>query len=323
MLKQLFMILFLVMLLATPSVASEKGAIIQMTTTLENSDTQLHFNYAENLGDGRGVTFGCIGFCTGTYDGNILVKHYTELNPNNNLAKYIPALNKIDAGPHNAAGGDGNPSLEGLSGFIKDVQSCNDPLFKTAQIDKLDELYYNPAMEIVDSIGAKNALTKAFIYDMCVRHGVDGAESIIRKAGTTPKQGADENTYLGKLISLRDAKLKQEGLGDVNRDQGYKNVLNSGNVNLQTPFTFVAYGESFTIDGNLDLGEYQEEIPVEEPPEVIEPEEPEEPEITPEEPVITPEEPENTEEKDNKWHHKKYHKHGRHHKECHRHSRRC
>ncbi|WP_269849965.1 chitosanase [Methanosarcina horonobensis] len=193
-----------------------------MTTTLENSDTQLHFNYAENLGDGRGITFGCIGFCTGTYDGNILIKHYTELNPDNTLAKYIPALNKIDAGSHNAAGGDGNPNVEGLSGFIKDVQSCNDPLFKTAQIDKLDELYYNPAMKIADSIGAKNALTKAFIYDMCVRHGVDGAERIIKNAGTTPKQGADENAYLQKLISLRDSKLKQEGLGDVNRDQGYK-----------------------------------------------------------------------------------------------------
>jgi uncharacterized membrane protein len=265
--------LFMVMVTVMPTGAAEsssnntssmKNAILQMTATLENSDTQLHFNYAENLGDGRGITFGCIGFCTGTYDGNILIKHYTELNPDNTLAKYIPALDKIDAGPHYAAGGDGNPSVEGLSGFIKDVNECDDPLFKTAQIDKLDELYYNPAMEIADSIGAKNALTKAFIYDMCVRHGVDGAENIINNAGTTPKNGADENTYLQKLISLRDAKLKQEGLGDVNRNQGYKNVLNSGNVNLKTPFKFVAYGEYFTIDGNLDLGEDQQETTDEE-----------------------------------------------------------
>jgi hypothetical protein len=27
-----------------------------------------------------------------------LIKYYTTLNPNNVLAKYIPALNKIDAG---------------------------------------------------------------------------------------------------------------------------------------------------------------------------------------------------------------------------------
>jgi len=232
-----------------------KNAILQITATLENSTTQLQFNYAENIDDGRGITFGCIGFCTGTYDGNILIKHYTELNPDNTLAKYIPALDKIDSGSHNGADGDGNPSVEGLSGFIQDVNECDDPLFKQAQMDKLDELYYNPAMKLADLIGAKNALTKAFIYDMCVRHGVDGAENIINNAGTTPKNGADENTYLQKLISLRDAKLKQEGLGDVNRNQGYKNVLNSGNVNLKTPFTFVAYGDEFTIDGNLDLGE--------------------------------------------------------------------
>ncbi|WP_269849554.1 chitosanase [Methanosarcina horonobensis] len=183
----------------------------------------------------------------------------------------------------------------------------------------------------------KNALTKAFIYDMCVRHGVDGAERIIKNAGTTPKQGADENAYLQKLISLRDSKLKQEGLGDVNRDQGYKNVLNSGNVNLQTPFKFVAYGESFTIDGNLDLGEYQEETPVEdkpEEPEVIEPEEPEiepeepeiepeEPEIEPEEPVVTPTEPEDKDQKDWDKHHKKYdnRRNDRHHKKYHKHGR--
>ena len=241
------------------------SAILQMTATLENSDTQLHFNYAENIYDGRGITFGAIGFCTGTYDGNILIKHYTKLNPNNSLAKYTHVLDKIDAGSHNAADGDGNPSVNGLSGFIQDIEKCNDPLFKTAQMDMLDDLYYMPAMKLADSIGAKNELTKAFIYDMSVRHGPDGAQRIVKQAGTTPKQGADENSYLTKLFSLRDTKLKREGLGDVNRNQGYKKVLASGNVNLKTPFTFIAYGDSFTIDGKLDLGEQLPVTPVPEP----------------------------------------------------------
>jgi len=224
-----------------------KSVILQMSATLENSDTQLQYNYAENIGDGRGITFGCIGFCTGTYDGNILIKHYTELNPNNNLAKYIPALDRIDAGSHDAADGDGNPSVAGLDGFIRDIESCDDPLFKQAQMDKLDELYYNPAMELADNIGAKNALTRAFIYDMCVRHGVDDAENMISAAGTTPMQGADENTYLQNLISIRDGELEQEGLGDTDRTEGYKNVLVSGNVDLVTPFNFIAYGDTFVI----------------------------------------------------------------------------
>jgi len=256
-----FILMLLVLIFSvSPCLADNnaKNAMLQMTTTLENSKTQPQWNYAENLDDGRGITFGCIGFCTGTYDGNILIKYYTKLNPDNILAKYIPALDKIDEGSHNKAGGDGNPSTAGLNGFIKDVQSCNDPLFKKAQLYQLNKLYYNPAVEIYNSIGAKNALTLAFIYDMCVKHGPDGTQEIIDNSGTTPKEGAEENAYLSKLISLRDAKLKSEGLGDVDRNAGYKSLLKSGNVNLKTPFTFVAYGDKFTINGNLEIDTIEE-----------------------------------------------------------------
>jgi PKD repeat protein len=90
---------------------------------------------------------------------------------------------------------------------------------------------------------------------MCVRHGSDGAKSIVNKAtsqcGGTPASGISETVYLSKLISIRDSALKSEGLGDTNRDTGFKNVLNSGNVDLNTPFSFVAYGDSFTITGDL------------------------------------------------------------------------
>lgn len=236
-------------IIVSPASASTKGAILQMVTTLENSDTCLQYTYAENLGDGRGITFGCIGFCTGTYDGNILIKHYTKLNPDNGLKKYIPALNKIDSGSHCAAGGDGNPSTAGLNGFIKDVKNCKDPLFKNAQLYQLDQLYYNPAVKMYNNAGCKYPLTLAFFYDICIRHGTEGAQEMIKSAGKTPKQGADEKQYLAKLISIRDKKLKSEGLGDVERNVGYKNLLKSGNLYLKTPFKFVAYGDTFTING--------------------------------------------------------------------------
>lgn len=35
-------------------------------------------SFAMYLGDGQGITFGFIGFCTGTYDGNMVVKRYCE-----------------------------------------------------------------------------------------------------------------------------------------------------------------------------------------------------------------------------------------------------
>jgi chitosanase len=233
-----------------------KNAALQMTATLENSSTQLQFNYAENINDGRGITFGIIGFCTGTYDGNQLIKYYTTLNPNNVLAKYIPALDAIDNGPHTTAGGDGNASVTGLTNFIKDVQSNTDPLFKTAQFYELDQQYWNPAVSMFNMIDAKNNLTLAFIYDMSVRQGPDGAQSIINSAtsqsGGTPATGINENTYLSKLITLRDAALKKEDLGDTDRDDGFKAVLSSGNVGLTTPFAFTAYGDSFMIVANAN-----------------------------------------------------------------------
>src|SRR5665647_2109628 len=169
---KLILFIFFLAVLLQPVLAIDtnaKNATLQMTTTLENSNTSLQWNYAKNIGDGRGITFGAIGFCTGTYDGNILIKYYTTLNPDNKLAKYIPALNTIDTSPHNAAGEDGNPSVAGLTNFIRDVQNCNDPLFKQAQLYELDQLYYNPAVTMFYRIGAKNSLTLAFIYDMSVR----------------------------------------------------------------------------------------------------------------------------------------------------------
>jgi hypothetical protein len=231
-----------------------KNAAFQMTSTLENSTTQMQFNYAENINDGRGITFGAVGFCTGTYDGNILVKYYNTLNASNSLAKYVTALNAIDAGPHNSAGGDGNASVAGLDGFIQAVQGNTDPLFKTAQIYEVDLLYWNPAVSMAQSIGAQYNLTLAFIYDMSIRQGPDGAQDIIdqttKALGGTPKTGINETTYLNKLFTYRDSALKSEGLGDTDRDDGFKTVLSSGNTVLATPYTFTAYGDSFTIKAN-------------------------------------------------------------------------
>jgi len=233
-----------------------------MTTTLENSDTQLQYNYAENIGDNRGITLGCIGFCTGTYDANAMIKYYITLNPDNNLAKYIPALNKIDTGSHRYNGGDSNPSVVGLNGFIKDVQNNKDPLFKQAQLYELDQMYYNPAVKLWNDAGCKNYLTLAFIYDTCINHGSEDAATIIKKAGKTPKQGTDENTFLQKLITARKTVLGSES----SRVNGYSSLLKSGNVNLKTPFAFTAWGDKFTIDGNLnEVSETTE--PTEEPEE--------------------------------------------------------
>lgn len=231
----------------------QKNVILQLTTTCENSQTKLNFNYAENIGDGRGITFGCIGFTTGTYDGNILIHYYTKLNPNNTLAKYIPALDKIDNEKHTSDGLNGN--TKGLENFIKDVKVCNDPLFIKAQLYELNQMYWNPALSLANSIGAKNQLTLAFIYDMCVNHGPDGAEDFVTQAknklGGLPKNGIDENKFLSSVMDYRYSFLKGDDPNGSDRVNAYRKLLTANNVNLKTNFKFTVYGDTFTIDGNV------------------------------------------------------------------------
>jgi chitosanase len=236
------------------TVTSEiKGVCLQLTTACENSSETFDYNYAEKIGDGRGITFGAVGFTTGTYDGNELIKYYTQLNPNNSLAKYIPALDKIDTGKRDSEGKSDDTT--GLENFISDVQACSDPLFKQAQMVELDIHYWNPAVKIADSIGAKNNLTLAFIYDICVNHGADGAQdyvdSIKEYLGGTPASGVDENEFLAALMDYRYDDLAEDDPDSIDRVNAYQELLEAGNFNLKAPFEFTVYGDTFKIDGNV------------------------------------------------------------------------
>lgn len=77
----------------------------------ENTDTNYSHNYSyiDDIGDHRGYTAGVIGFTTGSDDMVHLVKHYNQINPNNNLKKYLPALEKLAQAQ--------SESHEGLDGF--------------------------------------------------------------------------------------------------------------------------------------------------------------------------------------------------------------
>ena len=67
-----------------------KRRAAQITSTFENSTTELQYDYAENIGDGRGITAGRAGFTSATSDLLLLVRRYTELKPDNPLAPYLP-----------------------------------------------------------------------------------------------------------------------------------------------------------------------------------------------------------------------------------------
>ena len=232
----------------------QKSVILQMTTLCENAPSKrMQYNYAENIGDWRGITFWIIWFTTGTFDWNILLHHYTDLNPNNNLKKYISTLDLIDKWFHDENWK--NDDITGLESFIKDINNNKDPLFKKAQLDILESMYWNPAVKLSNWVWAKYPLTLWFIYDMTVNHGESWAFDLIektnKKMGWSPKTWIDEKIWLGKLMDFRHEFLKNEYPDWIDRVIAFRELLTSENLNLKPGFQFSIYWGSYVIDGDI------------------------------------------------------------------------
>ncbi|MET9919395.1 chitosanase [Streptomyces sp. NPDC006435] len=228
---------------------AKKEIAMQLVSSAENSslDWKAQYKYIEDIDDDRGYTAGIIGFCSGTGDMLDLVELYTERKPDNVLAKYLPALRKVD----------GTPSHEGLDpNFTKDwVKAASDSAFRKAQDDERDRVYFNPAVKQgkADGIGT---LGQFAYYDAIVMHG-DGGDSTgfssIRKRALSkakpPSQGGDEVTYLNAFLDARVWAMKQEEAHeDTSRvDTAQRVFLKKRNLNLDPPLDWKVYGDSFHI----------------------------------------------------------------------------
>lgn len=228
-----------------------KTTIQKLTSVFENSTPNLAYTYIENIGDGRGLTFGFPGFCSGTYDGTMFLKEYQRLNPYNKLVKYIPAFERIDALPHPDGMTD---DTTGLTNFPNDFKSCgSDSAFKQAQHNVVDRLYWNPSQAAASEIGATLNITKGQLYDAFINHGEDGARDIMNRAteavGGSPASGVDEEVWLNEFLNIRLEVLYADETWQeaVDRVYVYQKLLEDGNVNLNTPMIITCYGDTFTI----------------------------------------------------------------------------
>jgi chitosanase len=205
----------------------------------------------ENIYDGRGYTFGIAGFCSGTYDGTRVLKEYERLHPGNALSRFLPAFERIDAGPHR----DGiTDDVRGLAGFPKAFRSCaDDPALRQAERNIADDLYWRPAQEMADDIGAKLPLTRGELYDATINHGEDAVRDMIREVnhtvGGTPKSGSDEKKWLAAFLSARRKILQADPTWAqaVDRVTVYRKLLAEGNVALAVPFSITCYGDAYEI----------------------------------------------------------------------------
>ncbi|MFD8304619.1 chitosanase [Streptomyces sp. NPDC059690] len=228
---------------------AKKEIAMQLVSSAENSslDWKAQYKYIEDIGDGRGYTAGIIGFCSGTGDMLDLVQLYTDRKPGNVLAKYLPALRRVN----------GSDSHDGLDpNFPKDWRkAAQDTAFQQAQNDERDRVYFNPAVKQgkTDGIGT---LGQFAYYDAIVMHG-DGDDPTsfrnIRKRALNkakpPAQGGDEVTYLNAFLDARVWAMKQEEAhSDTTRvDTEQRVFLRKGNLCLKTPLDWKVYGDSYHI----------------------------------------------------------------------------
>ncbi|WP_289851462.1 chitosanase [Actinoallomurus purpureus] len=227
----------------------KKDIAMQLVSSAENSslDWRAQYKYIEDIGDGRGYTAGIIGFCSGTGDMLELVQSYTDREPGNVLAKYLPALRKVN-------GGDSHKGLD--PNFPKDWRkAASDKVFQQAQDDERDRVYFNPAVNQAKKDGLR-ALGQFIYYDAIVMHGpgsdgdsFGGIRAAAMKKAKTPAQGGSEVTYLNAFLDARKVAMKhEEAHSDTSRvDTEQRVFLKAGNLDLNPPLTWKVYGDSYTI----------------------------------------------------------------------------
>lgn len=213
--------------------------ILQLTSIFENSSKELQFNYAENINDGRGITFGFVGFCTGTYDGTMIIRKYNELtfNTDTRSKKYLRALEKIDK-----EGKELNPSVKGLDGFIPYIQRIGkSPEFIQASLLIADDLYVKPSQKMAATLGLKFPLSRGQMYDSYINHGESGALKMIKEAGPVK----DEIKWLTNYLNIRLKVLSADKTWKeaVDRIKVYQRLLT--NPQLNPSFNVTCYGNSF------------------------------------------------------------------------------
>ena len=229
-----------------------------LTSLFENGTLALQYGYAEQLGDGRGITAGRAGFTSGTGDMLLVVQAYTDQVATHPLARYMPRLKQINAGevpPDTVTG------LEGLEPAWADAAA--DARFRAAQDAVVDRLYYDPAMAHADALGVASALGRAVLYDTIIQHGdgddLDGLPALIARTGTQvqgdPAHGVAEKRWLKAFLAMRRADLlnpydpatQAVWAESVGRVDALASILVAGNMALRGPFRLHAGGYDIVV----------------------------------------------------------------------------
>ncbi len=228
----------------------------QLISVFENSTTELQYDYAENINDGRGVTAGRAGFTTNDGDALKVIRAYTDEVPDNPLAAFIPELENLAESGSGDTGG--LPEKDYIAAWKKAAQ---DPAFRAVQDAQVDQRYFTPAMNQAARAGVTTALGRAELYDASIQHGngseYDALPALVArtnaKVGNASKAG--QAAWLDAFFDVRIDDLTNPANSDtaaewsqsVDRVEALRRIATTGNYNLDGPFSVTAFGSTYTI----------------------------------------------------------------------------
>ncbi|KAJ2896803.1 hypothetical protein GGI21_000176 [Coemansia aciculifera] len=184
-----------------------KTLALKVTNIYENGDSNFHYDYCENLHDGRGFTAGIAGFCSGTGDAWEVIQAYHKLTGGrgDEFSKFDTVLKKYaESGSDSTSGLDGYCALWGKLGK-------GDARFKQAQDSVRDELYVAPAQQYSAKLGLRLTISQAQLYDTGIEHGTgndaDGLGSLIKR--TNAKFTSDRPGSSGSTLNINNHKVDE------------------------------------------------------------------------------------------------------------------
>lgn len=242
--------------LADPGLtAAQKKRASSLIAVFENEQINPRYEYAENLRDGRGITSGWVGFCTGCGDATEVLSAYARRRPGNALSQHFLAT-VADLGRRNSA------DVSHLNGYTAEWRkAAADSEFRAAQEDVSDRLYYRPAMRHAANLGLRHDLSLVALFEAIVQHGngddPDGLPALIkgatRQARGTPAQGVDEKAWLAcffdhrknALLHAYDPHTREAWRQSVGRADAMIHLLS--NIDFRGPIEVTPFGKKFTI----------------------------------------------------------------------------
>jgi chitosanase len=228
----------------------------ELVNVFEYSSPSARYGSCSDLGDGRGLTCGKVGFTTSSTEVRDIVGAYVARVPGSPLARYLPRLREL--------ADSGASSTSGLAGFTADwATAAGDPAFRAEQDTFADRLNYAPALAAARTVGLRTPLGVAILYDTVVQHGTsddpDGLGALLARtrdrAGGNPADGVAEKLWLDAFLDVRaadlrhphDAASRDVWAASVDRVDALRGLVDGNRPDLAPPVSVTVDGDDYTL----------------------------------------------------------------------------